>query len=76
MKPMIFVPPAQAEALSDTQDNLCSVVLSIRQPWRDDEGVEETLSSSPPHVQRLEASASKIPVSKAQHWPSSVNISR
>lgn len=67
MKPLILVPPAQAEALSDTQDELRTGDFSLRQPWRDDELTDELLS----YPQLAETSASK-----AQHWPSSANSSR
>lgn len=76
MKPMIFVPPAQAEALCDAQDegrddlclaDLCRPERTIFQPWRDDESADD---SAP----RLPASQSSLP--NAQLWPSSANSSR
>ncbi len=67
MKPLILVPPAQAEALSDTQDDLRSGGFSARQPWRDDESLDDLLSYS---------QFSEISVSNAQLWPSSANSSR
>jgi len=67
MKPLILVPPAQAEALSDTQDDLRSGEFSARQPWRDDESLDDLLSYS---------QFSEISVSNAQLWPSSANSSR
>ena len=67
MKPLILVPPAQAEALSDTQDELRTGEFSVRQPWRDDEAYDDLLSC----VQLSEISASN-----AQLWPSSANSSR
>lgn len=75
MKPMIFVPPAQAEALSDTQENwtpedLRFGDLGLRQPWRDEDTAGELLPEIVPR-QRPE-----MAVSKAQLWPSSVNNSR
>lgn len=90
MKPLIFIPPAQAEALSDTQgdlmqgdlmqgdlmqDDLRSGDCGPRQPWRDDDGAEELLPEPRLH-QRREGSASKAAVSNAQLWPSSANSSR
>lgn len=70
MKPLIFIPPAQAEALSDTQDDLRFGDLAPRQPWRDDEAAEELLPESVPRQHAGRA------VSNAQLWPSSVNSSR
>lgn len=67
MKPLILVPPAQAEALSDTQDDLRSGAFSARQPWCDDESLDDLLSYS---------QFSEISVSNAQLWPSSANSSR
>ena len=64
MKPIMLVPPAQAEALSDSQDDLRSdLCLDHRAPplpWRDDENSDEPFL----HQQN------------AQHWPSSVKSSR
>ncbi len=71
MKPLIFVPPAQAEALFDTQDDLRSGDFGPRQPWLDDDGVEECLPPARLPRQRTASAASK-----AQLWPSSVNNSR
>lgn len=76
MKPLIFIPPAQAEALSDTQgdlmpDDLRSGDFGPRQPWRDDDGAEEWL---PPALLPHQHTASAV--SKAQLWPSSANNSR
>ena len=67
MKPLILVPPAQAEALSDTQDELRTGEFSVRQPWRDDESYDDLLSY---------AQLSEISASNAQLWPSSANSSR
>ncbi len=67
MKPLVFVPPAQAEALSDTQDELRSGDISVRQPWRDEDAWDEL----PPYRERGELSGSN-----AQLWPSSANSSR
>ena len=67
MKPMILVPPAQAELLSDTQDELRAGDTPLRQPWRDDESFDERLAYAP----RVEMSGPN-----AQLWPSSVNSSR
>ena len=48
MKPLIFVPPAQAEALYDTQDDLRDDLRPEdrvpRLPWRDEESSEEPFS--------------------------------
>jgi hypothetical protein len=52
MKPLMFVPPAQAEVLSDTQDELREDCLRddglndrvTRQPWRDDDGSDDAIS--------------------------------
>ena len=45
MKPLMFVPPAQAEALYDTQDDLRDDLRLddrlTRLPWRDDESSED-----------------------------------
>lgn len=79
MKPIILVPPAQAEALSDTQDDLRSGDFGVRQPWRDDEAIDDLFSdemfsyetSSRPRNEPL-----KAPLSNAQLWPSSANSSR
>ena len=81
MKPLIFVPPAQAEALSDTQDDLRSRDIGPRQPWRDEDGADEPLPYERLPRQRPEraVSNSAVPnsaVSNAQLWPSSVNSSR
>ena len=50
MKPLICVPPAQAEALYDTQDELRDDLRLddrvTRLPWRDDESLDEPLSYS------------------------------
>ena len=75
MKPLIFIPPAQAEALSDTQgdlmqDDLRSGDFGPRPPWRDDDGAEEL----PPET--LPRQRGGIAGSNAQLWPSSVNSSR
>lgn len=70
MKPLILVPPAQAEALSDTQDELRCGDFGPRQPWRDDDGTDELLPEILPR-QRKERAASN-----AQLWPSSANSSR
>lgn len=67
MKPLILVPPAQAEALSDTQDELRAGDFSVRQPWRDDESLDDLL---------LYSQFSESAVSNAQLWPSSANSSR
>ena len=67
MKPLILVPPAQAEALSDTQDDLRAGEVSVRQPWRDDEPYEDL----PSYSQLSESS-----LLNAQLWPSSANSSR
>ena len=71
MKPLIFVPPAQAEALFDMQDDLRFGEFGPRQPWRDDDGAEESL---PPALLPRQRTAGAV--SKAQLWPSSVNNSR
>lgn len=75
MKPLIFIPPAQAEALSDTQDDLRPGDFGPRQPWRDDDGAEEMPPERAPR-QRRAGAASKAAFSNAQLWPSSVNSSR
>lgn len=54
MKPLIFIPPAQAEVLNDTQDDLRDDCLRddgsndriSRQPWRDDDGYDDAVSYS------------------------------
>ena len=68
MKPLILVPPAQAEALFDTQEDLRSGEILLRQPWRDEETTEE------PSYELLPRS--RTDASNAQLWPSSVNSSR
>ncbi len=70
MKPLIFIPPAQAEALSDTQDDLRPGDAGPHQPWRDDDGAEELLPEILPRQRR------GIAASNAQLWPSSANSSR
>ena len=79
MKPLIFVPPAQAEALCDAQDagrddlclpNLCRIDRTILLPWRGDESVSD-LPGKPSHSPVPPASAPS-----AQLWPSSANSSR
>jgi hypothetical protein len=50
MKPLVCVPPAQAEALYDTQEDLRNDLRlddrAARMPWRDEENLEEALSYS------------------------------
>ncbi len=80
MKPLFLIPPAQAEALSDTQgdsmqDDLRPGDFRPRPPWRDDDGAEELLPERAPR-QRRDGAASKAAASNAQLWPSSVNSSR
>lgn len=70
MKPLIFVPPAQAEALFDTQDDLRSGDFGPRQPWRDEDAEDLLPSERLPRQRRDRA------VSNAQLWPSSANNSR
>ncbi len=78
MKPMILVPPAQAEALSDTQDDLRCGDFGPRQPWRDDDGADEPppeiLPRQSPEILPRQYAARAV--SNAQLWPSSVNSSR
>ena len=69
MKPLILVPPAQAEALFDTQDDLRSGEIPLRQPWRDEEAAEEPLAYE-------FTSRSSKKAANAQLWPSSANSSR
>ncbi len=91
MKPLIFIPPAQAEALSDTQDDLRLDDLragdfGLRQPWRDDENFNENTNdaaeefscerSARPRQEPLKPPLSKTSPSNAQLWPSSINSSR
>ncbi len=76
MKPLIFIPPAQAEALSDTQDDLRSGDFGPRQPWRDEDGTDEPLPYEHLARQHPERAVSHSAVSNAQLWPSSVNSSR
>ncbi|MGI4791716.1 MAG: hypothetical protein ACRYFS_23085 [Janthinobacterium lividum] len=65
MKPMMFVPPAQAEALYDTQDDLRDDLRLddrvTRLPWRDEDNSEETFSYT------LTSSAASDPVSRRPH---------
>lgn len=50
MKPLMMFLSAQAEALSDSQDDLFADLLpdsrAVCPPWRDDESCEEPLSHS------------------------------
>jgi hypothetical protein len=54
MKPLMFIPPAQAEVLSDTQDDLRDDYLrddglndrGTCQPWRDDDCSDDAVSYS------------------------------
>ncbi len=77
MKPMLFVPPAQAEALCDAQDagrddlclaDLCRTERAVFQPWRDDESTDDLLQCTAPQT--------PASVPSAQLWPSSANSSR
>lgn len=65
MKPLIFIPPAQAEALSDTQEDLRFGDFGPCRPWRDDDGAEELLPEILPR-QRREGAASSAAASNAQ----------
>ena len=76
MKPLVFTPPAQAEALYDAQDegrddlclpDLCRADRTVFLPWRGDESADD-LSREP--------SQSPVSAPNAQLWPSSANSSR
>ena len=52
MKSWIFIPPAQAEALCDAQDDLCVDNFcfddpALHQPWRDDDAGEPSNVPAP-----------------------------
>ena len=67
MKPMILVPPAQAEALYDTQadprDDFSLDDQSARQPWRDDDlpELKTTVKPSAAGFRRLDRTLAERP---------------
>ena len=67
MKPMIFVPPAQAEALYDTQvdprDDFSLDDQAARQPWRDDDlpELKTTVTPSVAGFRRLDRTLAERP---------------
>ena len=71
MKPLMTIPPAQAEALYDAREEPPDArFLSL--PWLDDDALED-----PASIKRQAAQVRTAAVgSKAQHWPSSSNNSR
>ena len=78
MKPLMLIPPAQAEALYDAQEEAPTGDRFAPLPWLDDDVSEDDPRGKSPATVRSERVAQSASVGrwKAQHWPSSPNSSR